>query len=126
VKANYTSASWKALVNNPVDREAELSRAAESFGVRVHNFYFAFGDQDVVVLMEASVHNTLLAFLMTVAGSGAATGVQTMVPFTSAEAKTAMATAKAASSAYAIPGAEVDVAKIHDSPGYHRPYTKAR
>lgn len=121
VKASYTGASWKALIDKPENREEEISKAAASFDVRIHNFFFAFGEQDVIVLLEAPDHNTLLAFLMMVAGSGAATGMQTTVLFTAAEAKTAMEKAKSAPPSYTLPGDSVDIAAIHNSPGYHRP-----
>lgn len=121
VKASYSSASWKALVSKPVDRELEITASAKAYGVTVHQLYFAFGEQDVMVLAEAPDSSSLLAFLMAVSASGAVDQLHTTVLITSAEAKAAMETAKSVPQGYRPPGATEAVEQAHKSPQYYRP-----
>ena len=56
VQGSYSNESWKALVDNPVDREMEIRAAAEAYGAELHNLFFAFGERDVVALIIPGHH----------------------------------------------------------------------
>ena len=43
-KGTYTQASIQAMVENPVDRTALISKACESFGGKLLNVFMAFGE----------------------------------------------------------------------------------
>ena len=49
-KGTYTQASIQAMVENPVDRTALISKACESFGGKLLNVFMAFGEDDVIVI----------------------------------------------------------------------------
>ena len=51
-KGTYTQASIQAMVENPVDRTALISKACESFGGKLLNVFMAFGEDDVIVITE--------------------------------------------------------------------------
>ena len=49
----YTSDAIKALVGNPQDRAKAAAEAAESLGAKVIGLWYAFGEFDGVLLIEA-------------------------------------------------------------------------
>ena len=50
---SYTPEAWATLAKNPQDRRAPLTALALKVGAKIHNFYYAFGDFDGVVIFEA-------------------------------------------------------------------------
>jgi len=44
----YKDPAIKAMMETPQDRPAELRKAVEAFGGRMHQFFFAFGEFDGV------------------------------------------------------------------------------
>ena len=48
----YTDPAVKAMIETPQDRPAELRKAVEAFGGRMHQFFFAFGEFDGVSIVE--------------------------------------------------------------------------
>ena len=64
-KGTYTQASIQAMVENPVDRTALISKACESFGGKLLNVFMAFGEDDVIVITEpvSYTHLTLPTIL---------------------------------------------------------------
>ena len=70
-KGTYTQASIQAMVENPVDRTALISKACESFGGKLLNVFMAFGEDDVFVITELPDDVTAAAFSaqITVAGT---------------------------------------------------------
>jgi uncharacterized protein with GYD domain len=103
VQGKYSQASFKAFIDNPRDREAELKAAMKKAGVTVHHLFFAFGEIDVFVLLEAADDTTLAAAMLTVAASGSLSGGGTTKLMTSGEAMAAMRRAKEISGAYKTP-----------------------
>ena len=61
-KGTYTQASIQAMVENPVDRTALISKACESFGGKLLNVFMAFGEDDVIVITELPDDVTAAAF----------------------------------------------------------------
>ena len=61
-KGTYTQASIQAMVENPVDRTALISKACESFGGKLLNVFMAFGEDDVIVISELPDDVTAAAF----------------------------------------------------------------
>ena len=104
IQASFTAKSWEGFINKPEDREAAIRRMTESAGCKLHAFFFAFGESDVVALMEAPDQKTIMAVLMSTASSGAVS-VKTTVLVTAAEAKAAMEQAGKLRGNYRAPGA---------------------
>ncbi|MEP2028404.1 MAG: GYD domain-containing protein [Paracoccaceae bacterium] len=99
-QARYTTAAIKAMVDNPQDREAPARKLIEALGGKLHNLYFCFGTEDVMVIVEAPDDNAMAACALAVGSSGAFSGGSTTKLMTSQEAIKAMETAKAASGSY--------------------------
>lgn len=95
-RVSYTSDAVKAMVSNPQDRSKAAAEAAESLGAKVVGFWFAFGEFDVVFLMEAPDNATAAALAMAIGASGALTKVETTVLLNVDEAQEAMRKASAA------------------------------
>ena len=67
----YTAEVWKTLVENPVNRVEAVRPAIEKMGGRVESAFFAFGDYDVVLIMEMPDNVRAAAFALAVAAGGA-------------------------------------------------------
>lgn len=102
-QGKYSQASFKALIENPRDREAEVKAMMAKLGVTMHHMFFAFGDTDVVALLEAPEDTTAAAALLTIAASGSLAGGATTKLLTSGEAMAAMSKAKEGAAAYSAP-----------------------
>ena len=100
-QVSYTAAATKQLVEHPQNREDAIKKACRSHGGKLHSFYFAFGEYDVVVIAEFPDNTAAAAFALAASAKGAVSKHKTTVLMTSAEALAAM---KAAStSAYTPP-----------------------
>jgi uncharacterized protein with GYD domain len=74
VQFSYTKESVKALVENPQSRLEEPRPAYEELGVTIREAFLAFGDYDVVLLLEAPDHVRAAAISLAVtAGEGCQT-----------------------------------------------------
>ncbi len=98
----YTSESWKSLVNNPTDRVEVVRPIIEKLGGKVEGAWFAFGDYDVVLVMQMPDNVSAAAFSLAVAASGAFKSHQTTPLMTIVDGVEAMK--KAAGAGYRPPG----------------------
>ena len=98
----YTSESWKSLVNNPVDRVEAVRPVIEKLGGSVEGAWFAFGDYDVVLVMQMPDNVSAAAFSLAVAASGGFKAHKTTPLLTIADGVEAMK--KAAGAGYRPPG----------------------
>ncbi len=99
-KGKYSTASMKAMVNTPQDREAMVRPLIEALGGKLHHLFFCFGEDDVIALIEAPDDTAMAAGALAVGASGSMSGGSTTKLMTSKEAMKAMAGAKKASGAY--------------------------
>jgi uncharacterized protein with GYD domain len=86
----YAPESFKAMIANPSDRRAAADKVAEAVGATVHQFFFAFGKYDAVVIIEAPDDVAAAGAAMGVAASGGFSGGETTKLLTTDEAKAAM------------------------------------
>ena len=77
VQAAYTSEAWKNLIANPENRLEALRTVVEGLGGKIEGFYFAFGDHDVVGIVEFPDNVSEAAFSIAVAGGGALKSLRT-------------------------------------------------
>jgi len=103
-QGKYTPAAFKSFVEKPQDREAAVRAATEAAGGKLHHLLFAFGEHDVVALLEYPDNVTAAAAIMTVAAAGGLSAGQTTVLLTAAEAQQAMKKAGTITAAYKPPG----------------------
>ena len=95
-RVSYTPDAVKKMVANPQDRSVAAAKAAESVGAKMLNFWFAFGEFDVVFITEAPDNATVAALAMAVASGGALSKLETTVLLDMDEAQEAMRKAGAA------------------------------
>lgn len=100
LKASYSTDAIKAMVAEPQDREAAARQIIEALGGKLHHFFFAFGDSDVVAIIEAPDDTVMAAGSMIVSASGSIASASTTKLLTMSEAMEAMAKAGAAAAAY--------------------------
>lgn len=106
VRCRYTPEAWKGLIAKPEDRTALAEKVCESFGGKLHHLYFAFGDHDLIEIIEAPDEKTMMAIMMASAASGSLTDVTTTVLMSAAEARGAMELAGAKAGVYRRPGTD--------------------
>ena len=99
-QASYTPDAVKALISEPQDREAAAAKMVEGLGGKLHHFFFAFGTNDIVALIEVPDDKAMVAGAMLVAASGATTGGSTTKLISNADAMEAMGMAAAVAGTY--------------------------
>ena len=99
----YKDEAIKAMVETPQDRQAELHKAVEAFGGRVHQFFYAFGDYDGIGIVEFPDNEKCAACALTLTGAGANVALRTMVLLTANEGQAAMWQANSVRSGYRPP-----------------------
>ena len=103
IQASYSAAAVTSMIKTPQDRAAAIRPMVEKLGGKLHGLWFAFGEFDVVVLVDMPDNVSATAIAMAVGGSGAMSAYRTTPLLTSAEATDAMK--KAGTLAYAAPQA---------------------
>ena len=99
-QGRYTAEAIRAMVKAPQDREAAARPLIEALGGKLHHFFFCFGSEDFVALIELPNDKAMAAGSFAVAASGALAAGSTTKLMTSSEAMEAMAMAATASSGY--------------------------
>jgi uncharacterized protein with GYD domain len=102
MRFNYTPATWAKLIKNPEDRRGAASQYIETVGGRLHGFWYAFGEHDAYILLEAPDNISMAAVSVAIGAGGALSSGQTTVLLTVEE--TLAALRKAASIKYKPPG----------------------
>lgn len=101
LQAAYTPEAWSAQLRNPQDRIAQLTPVLQKMGGRFEAAYFAFGEYDIVAILDMPGNVDMAAFALAAAAGGACRTVKTTPLMTTAEGVDAMR--KAAASGYAPP-----------------------
>ncbi|HYZ82544.1 MAG TPA: GYD domain-containing protein, partial [Solirubrobacteraceae bacterium] len=71
ITGSYTSEGAKGVVaKGGSDRRAAVEKLAESVSGTVDCFYFAFGGDDIVTIIDAPDNESIAAVTMTVGASG--------------------------------------------------------
>ena len=99
----YSPEAIKAMVASPSDRKAAAGKLAESLGGKLHEFFFCFGEYDVVCVIEAPSDTAWAAGALAVASAGTASEAVTTKLLTVEEAMEAMKAAGKATGAYRPP-----------------------
>ena len=71
LQVGYTPEAWAAMLKNPQDRSKAVQGAVEALGGKVERFWMAFGDYDIVGVVEMPDAVSAAAFSMAVAAGGA-------------------------------------------------------
>ena len=94
----YTSEGWGALVKNPQNRIEAVRPAIEKLGGKIESAWFAFGEYDVVLILQMPDNVNAAAIAIAFAAGGACKSVKTTPLITIAEGVEAMR--KAATAGY--------------------------
>jgi len=101
VQGSYTADGWAKMIHKPEDREQTYRGLIERAGGKLKAFYFAFGEKDVVAILEAPDSTTAAALSMAVAAPGHVKSLTTTPLLTTQEGMVAMK--KAAGLKYQAP-----------------------
>jgi uncharacterized protein with GYD domain len=85
-RVGYNDTAAKALIANPQTREDVIRKSCASLGGKLHSFFFAFGEYDVVVIAEFPDNPSAAAFTLATSSKGAVAKFHTTVLLTPAEA----------------------------------------
>jgi uncharacterized protein with GYD domain len=97
----YTPEAWANLIAHPHDRIDAVRPVIEKLGGKVQHGWFAFGDYDLVTIIEMPGNVEAAAFSLAAAAGGAIRNIKTTPLLTTAEGIEAMK--KAAKSGYKSP-----------------------
>ena len=101
-QGSYTSEAWAAQVQNPQNRLDVVRPVIERLGGRIECAYLAFGEYDVVLIVEMPDNVSMAAFSLAAAAGGAVKAVKTTPLMTIEEGIEAMK--KAGGAGYRPPG----------------------
>ena len=102
---SYSRDAVKGMMANPTDRKAAAQKLTEAAGGRLIEFYFSFGTNDVLVIVEAPNDAAVAAVSLAVAASGAASSTSITKLLTAEEGLEAMKLAGKAFGSYQPPAA---------------------
>jgi uncharacterized protein with GYD domain len=72
IQASYTTQGIQGLVRDSASgRRADVQSAVKALGGKVEAFYYAFGDDDVVIILDLPDNATAAAVGLTTSGTGA-------------------------------------------------------
>jgi len=103
-RAKISQHAMSALVERPEDRFVTMTRLLKEVGGRLHYYFFAFGEFDIVLVYELPDNQTASALAMVLTSSGSVTEIDTTVLLTMEEAIAAMHRAGNAVGIYQPPG----------------------
>lgn len=105
IRWQFSQASAKSFVAKPQDRTRPAQEIIESFGGKMHSYYFALGEYDGLAICEFPDNTTVTAASLLLASSGAFNRFETVPLLTAQEAEAAMKKANAKTGTYKAPNA---------------------
>jgi uncharacterized protein with GYD domain len=77
LQISYTPEAWAALIRNPQDRAEAVRGPIEKLGGKVERIWLAFGEDDIVGIVEMPNNVAAAAISIAFAGGGACKNVKT-------------------------------------------------
>jgi uncharacterized protein with GYD domain len=102
-QAKLSKEAVQAMIARPQDRSGPVGKMLQAVGGKLHHYFFAFGEYDIVLLYEAPDSASAAAPLLAAAGAGTISGSKTTVLMSMDEAMASMTKAGKASGAYQPP-----------------------
>jgi uncharacterized protein with GYD domain len=78
-QASYTSEAWAAQLKNPQNRVEQVRPLIEGQGGKILGAYYAFGEYDLVMILEAPDNVSVAALALAAAAGGAVKAQKTTV-----------------------------------------------
>jgi uncharacterized protein with GYD domain len=94
------------MIDNPGDRVAAVQKVAQSAGGKLEQFFWSFGDDDYLAIIDAPDDISAAAFSTSVGSSGSLRNLRTIKLITAEEGRKVLQKAKAAKAVYSPPGAK--------------------
>jgi len=107
IQVAYTPQAWSSLLKNPQDRTQVLKPVLEKLGGSFGSAFMAFGEYDIVGILDMPSNVEAAAFAMAASAGGAIKSIKTTPLMTLEEGIEAMK--KAGQSGYVPPGAPAGV-----------------
>lgn len=104
VLGGYTAEAWAKMIENPGGREAAVRKTAEAVGAKLEQFFWSFGEDDYLAIVDAPDDITAGAVAVAVGSSGSLRNVRTIKLITQEEGRKLLEKAKTAKGVYAPPG----------------------
>jgi uncharacterized protein with GYD domain len=101
IQVSYTPEAWATLVAQPQDRIGAVRPVVEKLGGKIVQGWFAFGDYDLIVIVEMPSNVEAAAFSLAATAGGAIRAFKTTPLLSTAEGMEAMK--KASKSGYKAP-----------------------
>ena len=102
-ESKFSQDSLKALADRPSDRQKMVSKVIRAYGGKLKNFYWVFGEVDVIFIYGAPDHEAAMSILMTLSASGGIETHKTTALLTNSEAMNAMSSAGTKKTGYRSP-----------------------
>ena len=90
VQAAYKDTAARALIAHPQSRTEIVRKSCESLGGQLHSLFFAFGEYDVVAILDLPDNKAAAALALGIGATGALSKYRTTVLMTQDEAIDAM------------------------------------
>jgi uncharacterized protein with GYD domain len=94
IQASYKEGAAKALLARPQDRSGVVKKMVDSLGGKLHSYFLAFGEYDVVAIAELPGNEAAVAMGLSTVAGGAIARYHTTVLLSPSEAVGAMKKAK--------------------------------
>ena len=107
LQAAYTPEAWAAQLKDPQNRVEIVSQLLHPLGGSFESAYLAFGEYDIVAIMDVPDNVTAAAVSMVVSAGGSVKAIKTTPLMTIDEAIQAMRKGAAAASTYRPPATPV-------------------
>ena len=104
IQASYTPEGWAAQVKNPQDVRERVQASMAKVGGKVIGAWYAFGEYDLVAIVEYPSNVNVAAYAIAVVSSGAMKTFKTTPLLTVEEGMAAMQQAAEVGTAYRPPG----------------------
>ena len=90
LQVSYAAETWAALIRNPQDRAEAVRGAIEKLGGKIERIWLAFGEDDVVGIIEMPNNVAAAAISIAFSAGGACKNVKTTPLLSMAEGMEAM------------------------------------
>jgi uncharacterized protein with GYD domain len=77
LQVSYAAEGWAAMLKQPQDRQEAVRPAIEALGGKVRNFWMAFGEYDIIGVIDMPDAVSAAALSMAIQGGGACKAVKT-------------------------------------------------
>ena len=79
IQVSYTPAAWAAQLKSPQNRIEVVRPLIERNGAKLTNAWYAFGDADLILILEGGDNVTTAASSIAAAAGGAVSSIKTTV-----------------------------------------------